>query len=134
MRKSVLFITLNFFISYCYSQDHPYNSSKDSLHTDSSMLDEIKDDVLDNIPTISLDENDFSESGSQNISSLLTAGRDPFYNAATFNFSAERFRIRGYDADLSSTYMNGIPTESIDNGFTPYNLWSGLNDVLHNRD
>lgn len=98
------------------------------------MIDAIKDDVLDNIPTISLDENDFSESGSQNISSLLTAGRDPFYNAATFNFSAVRFRIRGYDADLSGTYMNGIPMESIDNGSTPYNLWSGLNDVMRNRD
>ena len=30
--------------------------------------------------------------------------------------------------------MNGIPMESIDNGFTPFGLWGGLNDVMRNRD
>jgi hypothetical protein len=134
MRKLVLILTFQLFFSFCFAQRLSDIPAKDSLHPDTSIIDEIKDNVLDNIPTISLDENDFSETGSPNISSLLTAGRDPFYNAATFNFSALRFRIRGYDADLSGTYLNGIPMESIDNGFTPYNLWSGLNDVMHNRD
>ncbi|MBU3715107.1 MAG: TonB-dependent receptor [Ferruginibacter sp.] len=65
---------------------------------------------------------------------MLTAGRDPFFNAASFKFSAVRFRIRGYDADLFSTYMNGVPMENLDNGFTPFGLWGGLNDVIRNRD
>lgn len=101
---------------------------------DSVLLDELKENVLDNIPTISLDENDMGDAGSQNISSVLTAGRDPFYSAASFNFSAMRFRIRGYDNDLFGTYMNGIPMDNLDNGFTPYGLWGGLNDVMRNRD
>src|SRR6516225_5764117 len=75
---------------------------------DSSITEELKDNVLDNIPVITLDDNELNDAGSQNISSLLTAGRDPFYNAATFNFSVARFRIRGYDADFTSTYINGI--------------------------
>lgn len=101
---------------------------------DTSIVDELKEGVLDNIPVVSLDENDLGDGATQGVSSLLTAGRDPFYSAAQFNFSAVRFRIRGYDNDLFSTYMNGIPMDNLDNGFTPFGLWGGLNDVMRNRD
>jgi hypothetical protein len=30
--------------------------------------------------------------------------------------------------------MNGIPMDNLDNGFTPFGLWGGLNDVMRNRD
>lgn len=96
-------------------------------------IEEIKESALDNIPVVSLDENDNLDGSAQNVSSQMNAGRNPFINAATFNFSAVRFRIRGYDADLFATYMNGVPMENLDNGFTPYGLWGGLNDVLRNR-
>src|SRR5215218_3592962 len=101
---------------------------------DSAGIEEFKDNVLDNIPVVSLDENDLGDAATQNISSVLTAGRDPFYSAASFNFSAVRFRIRGYENDLFGTYMNGIPMDNLDNGFTPYGLWGGLNDMMRNRD
>jgi hypothetical protein len=134
MRKLVLILSSNFIFSFCIAQAPENDPIKDSLISDTAVVDQIKTEVLDNIPVISMDENDFSESSAQNISSLLTAGRDPFHNAATFNFSAVRFRIRGYDADLSGTFLNGVPMESIDNGFTPFALWGGLNDVMRNRD
>lgn len=101
---------------------------------DSTLISDMKDNLLDNIPVVSLDEGDLTDGSSQNVSSVLTAGRDPYYNAASFNFSTVRFRIRGYDADLFSTYMNGIPMDNLDNGFTPWGLWGGLNDVMRNRD
>lgn len=101
---------------------------------DTSILDEVKDALLDNIPTITLDEGDMGDAGGQNVSSLLTAGRDPFFSAASFNFSAVRFRIRGYENDHFSTFLNGIPMDNLDNGFTPFGLWGGLNDVMRNRD
>ncbi len=101
---------------------------------DTTILQDSKDALLDNIPVISLDEGDVQDASSQNISSQLSAGRDPFLSAASFHFNAVRFRIRGYDADLFSTYMNGVPMETLDNGFTPFGLWGGLNDVLRNRD
>lgn len=101
---------------------------------DSLIVTQTSENNADNIPVISLDDNDFSDAGSQNISSLLTAGRDPFYNAASFNFSAARFRIRGYNADNFAVYLNGVPMNSLDNGFAPYALWGGLNDVMRNRD
>src|SRR4051812_34251886 len=122
MRKLILIGVSHFILSFCVAQS---NQNKDSTKSDSSIIDEIKDDVLDNLPVISLDENDLSEANIQSISSLLTAGRDPFYAAASFNFSPLRFRVRGYEGDLTSVFMNGIPMENIDNGFTSFGLWSG---------
>ena len=107
---------------------------KDTTSVTDSALYELKDNALDNLPVVSLDDNDFSDTGPQNVSSVLNAGRNPFFSAAAYNFSPLRFKIRGYDADLNETYLNGIPVTNLDNGFTPYNLWGGLNDVTRNRD
>jgi hypothetical protein len=96
----------------------------------------INDKLDDAIPTITLEDVESDDEGGsdQGISPILNAGRDPFMNAASFNFSIARFRIRGYDNDYFDTYMNGIPTEYIDNGFSAFNLWANLNDVTRNRD
>ncbi|MCX8020751.1 MAG: Plug domain-containing protein [Chitinophagaceae bacterium] len=126
--KLLLFLLLMHF--YGFSQNAP-----DTLQRrDTALIEEFQESVLDNIPVISLDENDISDVSAQNISSVLTAGRDQFFSAASFNWSPVRFRIRGYDADWFNTYINGIPMENLDNGFTPFGLWGGLNDVLRNRD
>src|SRR3954463_13365729 len=100
-------------------------SSKDSIPKNDSLVIDLKENLIDNIPVISIDDNELNDASNQNISSVLTAGRDPFYNAATFNFSAARFRIRGYDADYISTYINGVPMDNLDNGYTPFGLWGG---------
>ena len=81
---------------------------------DTTITHESLDNDADNIPIVSLDDNDGQDGSAQNISGQLTAGRNPFLNAANFQFSAVRFRIRGYDADFSDTYMNGIPMENLD--------------------
>ena len=124
----VLLMAISYASSYG-QQVKPVPSSKDTI-----IVEELKEAGGDNIPVVSLDENDMQDGSAQNISSQLVAGRDPFLSAASFHFNAARFRIRGYDADLFSTYMNGVPMENLDNGFTPYGLWGGLNDVLRNRD
>jgi hypothetical protein len=119
---------------FCISLINANAQIDSTRNKDTISVDELKDGVLDNIPVVSVDENDMGDGGSTNTSSLLTAGRDPFYSAASFNFSAVRFRIRGYDNDHFSTFMNGIPMDNLDNGFTPFGLWGGLNDVMRNRD
>ncbi len=106
----------------------------DTLPARDSLVEILRDNLQDNIPVISLDESDGEDGSAQNVSSQLAAGRDPFLNAATFKFSAVRFRIRGYDADQFGTYINGAPMENLDNGFTPYGQWGGLNDVFRNRE
>mgnify|MGYP000857275304 CR=1 FL=1 len=53
---------------------------------DTSIIETLLENAMDNIPIISLDENDGQDGSAQNISSQLGAGRDPFLNAATFKF------------------------------------------------
>ena len=95
---------------------------------------QINEKEPDDIPVVSLNESDLADKSTQNVSSLLTAGQDVFSNIASFNFSAARFKIRGYEADLFSTHLNGAPMENLENGFTTTNLWGGLNDVMRYRD
>ena len=133
MRESIL-ILLCFSCTIIHAQNQVPAEGKDTTTLTDSALYELKDHALDNLPVVSLDDNDFSDAGPQNVSSILNAGRNPFFSAAAYNFSPLRFKIRGYDADLNETYLNGIPVTNLDNGFTPFNLWGGLNDVTRNRD
>jgi len=110
-----------------------FSQVKEKPVIDTTIAEEIKETAVENIPIVSLDDNDGQDGSAQNISGQIGAGRNPFYDAANFHFSSVRFRLRGYDADLASTYINGIPMENLDNGFTPYGLWGGLNDVLRFR-
>ncbi len=117
------------------AQSEPKNNTSDTaVYVDSANVEDIKNNIQDDIPTIALEDNDFRNAGSQSISSQLTAGRDPFYSAASFNFNFMRFRLRSYDADFSSVYINGISMNNLSDGNTPWNLWSGLNDAFRNRD
>jgi hypothetical protein len=70
------------------------------------------------------------ESENDNFSSLLTAGRDVFFNAAAFNLGAGRFRPRGYFNEDSEMLLNGMPMNDQDDGRVLWTAWSGLNDVL----
>jgi len=135
MRKLLSLLTLIILSNSIQAQqNNKYNNADTTARPDSIITEELKENVLDNIPTISLSSDELTDVGMQNISSQLTAGRDPFYNAAAFNFSSSRFRLRGYDADFASVYINGVPMDNLDNGYTPWGLWGGLNDVFRNRD
>lgn len=64
------------------------------------------------------------------ISPLLTASRDPYTNKAGFQFSPMRFRVRGYDSYYQSQYLNGMQMNNMNNGYSSYSLWNGLNNVV----
>lgn len=135
MNKSRLLSLLVFLFlgNAAFSQVKSGKDTSVIASADTALVDE-KENVLDNIPIVSLDENDNQDGSAQNLSVVPAANRDPFLRAASFNFNAVRFRIRGYDADLFANYMNGVPMESLDNGFTPFGLWGGLNDVVIARN
>ena len=45
-----------------------------------------------------------------------------------------RFNVRGYDSQYSDVYMNGIQLNDAMTGYTPWSLWSGLNDATRNQE
>ncbi|MFT3902379.1 MAG: TonB-dependent receptor [Niabella sp.] len=104
----------------------------DTLRRDSVMI-ELKQELQDNLPTLTIGDDEFDEAGGGGVSSILTAGRDPFLSAAEFNFSPVRFRLRGYETLGNAIYLNGINFSGLDNGFTPFGIWGGLNNVMRSR-
>jgi hypothetical protein len=66
---------------------------------------------------------------SQDISGLLQSSRDVFVSIAGFNFSAVRYRMRGYDSENFSVFIHGVPMNDAETGWPIYAMWGGLNDV-----
>ena len=115
-RNAVLFLLS--FIGYVSS----FFSQNDSTY--------IKDSVANMVPvfttTVDLLENELQ---SQDISGLLQSSRDVYVNQAGFNFSAARFRLRGYSSENTRLFFNGIPVNDPENGWTIWSYWGGLNDI-----
>jgi len=74
------------------------------------------------------------ESEQQDVSGLLQSSKDVFSNIAGFNFSAARFRVRGYDSENFTVMMNGITLNSPENGRAIWAYWGGLNDITRYQD
>lgn len=78
---------------------------------------------------------DISDDGATraNMGSLLSASQDPFNNAASFAFSPARFNRRGYDSPYTAQYLNGVPMNDLNTGYSVWALWGGLNDMTRNQ-
>lgn len=85
---------------------------------------------------VTLTENDLEDdnSGSESTSGLLQASRDAFQQAAAYNFGQARFRIRGIDNEYSSVLINGIQMNRLSDGRPQYANWGGLNDATRNQE
>ena len=95
--------------------------------TDSTFLTDSVDNIIP-VFTTTVDLLD-NESQSQDISGLLQSSRDVYVNQAGFNFSAARYRLRGYSSENTRLFINGIPVNDPENGWTIWSYWGGLNDV-----
>lgn len=74
------------------------------------------------------------ESGYQDVPSILSSTQDAYDNIAGYKFSAMRFKNRGYESATSEIYMNGIKLNDAMSGYTPYSLWSGLNEATRSKE
>ncbi len=85
---------------------------------------------------ISLSENDLedSNSGSESTTSLLQSSRDAFLQAAAYNFGAARFSVRGIDSKYSNVMINGVSMNRFYDGRPQYGNWGGLNDATRNQE
>ncbi|MGL5981303.1 MAG: carboxypeptidase-like regulatory domain-containing protein [Phocaeicola sp.] len=70
----------------------------------------------------------------QSLPSSLSASRDIFNSIASFKFSEMRFNVRGYDSQQTDVSLNGIRFNDAMTGYTPWSLWSGLNDATRNQE
>lgn len=85
------------------------------------------------IPTVSLEEADSETDGASEVANVLNASRDVFQQVSGFGWSTFRFRERGYDGQYFQTFVNGVPFNDLETGFTAYGELGGLNDVVRLR-
>lgn len=64
----------------------------------------------------------------------LSASKDLFNSIASYNFSEMRFNVRGYDSQYQDVYLNGVRMNDALTGYSPWSLWSGLNDATRNQE
>lgn len=76
---------------------------------------------------------DDEEGNAQSVGVLTGATDNVYYNAANYNFSVMRFRLRGYDSYLNTTYINGIPFNDLARGRFNYSSLGGMNRAFRNR-
>lgn len=85
------------------------------------------------IPEFNLEMLDMdNDARSENISGLLHSSGDVFNSFASFSFGQAWFRVRGYDNELSPTYIGNSLINDAETGRTMWALWGGLNDATRN--
>ena len=92
---------------------------------------DIDDSTSNSIPLFIIDQDgdDDNDAQSQNISGLLQSSRDVYAKQVGFNFSFARFRMRGYDSDFTSVFLQGVSGNDPETGRAIWAYWGGLNDI-----
>ena len=73
---------------------------------------------------------DMDDSGYSDNPTILFGANDVFNNIAGYNFSAVRFRVRGYLSETQEVTLAGVPMNDAITGYSPFSLWSGLNEAM----
>ena len=83
----------------------------------------------DNFAAFDMDDTGFTDNPS-----VLFGSNDVFDNIAGYNFSAVRFRVRGYASETQDVYLAGVRLNDAITGYTPFSLWSGLNEAMRDKE
>ena len=82
----------------------------------------------------SFSEFDMDDSGYNDSPTILFGQNDVFNNMAGYNFSSVRFRVRGYSSESQEVYLAGVKMNDAVTNYTPYSLWSGLNEATRSKE
>ena len=79
-------------------------------------------------------EFDMDDSGYDDAPTILFGSNDPFTNIASYDFSNIRFKNRGYTNESQDVYLAGVRMNDAMTGYSPYSLWSGLNEATRAKE
>ena len=79
-------------------------------------------------------EFDLDDSGYSDAPTLLLGSNDVYTNIAGFGFSSIRFKNRGYNSETQDVYLAGVRMNDAITGYSPFSLWSGLNEAMRAKD
>ena len=96
-----------------------------------SAADQAADENKDVVITESQLEDE--EGNTQAVATLSGANDNPFYQAASYNFSTMRFRIRGYNSEYTQQYINGVNFNDAARGRFNFSMLGGLNQAFKSK-
>jgi hypothetical protein len=79
-------------------------------------------------------EFDLDDSGYNDNPTLLFGQNDVFTKMASYNFSAIRFKTRGYGSETQDVYLAGVRMNDAITDYSPFSLWSGLNEATRSKE
>jgi hypothetical protein len=79
-------------------------------------------------------EFDLDDSGYNDNPTLLFGQNDVFTTMAGYNFSAVRFKTRGYGSETQDVYLAGVRMNDAITDYSPFSLWSGLNEATRSKE
>ena len=80
-----------------------------------------------------VEEFDMGDSGYNDSPTVLFDQNDVFNSLAGYNFSAVRFNVRGYSSETQDVYLAGVRMNDAVTGYSPFSLWSGLNEATRSK-
>ncbi len=89
---------------------------------------EVKDLDASNYAEFDLEDSGYSDSPA------ILYGNDVYTSVAGFGFSSVRFKNRGYKSESQDVYLNGVRMNDALTGYSPFSLWSGLNEATRTKE
>jgi len=89
---------------------------------------------INDIDDSSFIEFDMDDSGYTDNPTILFGSNDVYNNVAGYGFSAIRFKNRGYNNETQDVYLSGVKMNDAITGYSPYSLWSGLNEAMRSKE
>ncbi len=90
--------------------------------------------VVDDVDDSSFAEFDMDDSGYDDTPTILFGSNDPYTDIVSFGFSNIRFKNRGYTSESQDVLLAGVKLNDAITGYSPYSLWSGLNEATRSKD
>lgn len=91
------------------------------------------------VASVDVDDSSFAEfdmddSGYDDAPTILFETNDVYSNLVSYGFSSVRFKNRGYNSETQDVYLSGIKMNDAITGYSPFSLWSGLNEAMRSQE
>lgn len=94
----------------------------------------VETQAIEDIDDASFAEFDMDDSGYTDNPTILFGQNDVYNNIAGFGFSSVRFKNRGYNSESQEVYLAGVKMNDAITGYSPFSLWSGLNEAMRSTE
>lgn len=110
------------------------NLSVEGFVRDLMFISMVAEQVIAEVDDSSFAEFDMDDSGYSDNPSYLFGANDPYNNIVGYGWSDVRFKNRGYNSETQDVVFAGVPLNDAITGYSPYSLWSGLNEATRSKE